>query len=72
MPVTPRVLAGALVYLPAAWVLAGLAAALYGLLPRFEIASWAALVGFLLLEFGWELQQMRVSALISPIAESLW
>lgn len=45
----PRVVAGALVQLPAVWVLAGLAAALLGLLPRFAAAAWAALAGCLFL-----------------------
>ena len=41
--------AGALVQLPAAWVLAGIALALFGLVPRFASASWAALAASLLL-----------------------
>lgn len=45
----PRLLAGALVQLPAVWVLAGVATALFGLLPRFAALSWAALVLCLLL-----------------------
>ncbi|WP_020576426.1 ABC transporter permease [Actinopolymorpha alba] len=40
----PRVLAGALVQLPAVWVLAGTAILIFGLLPRFAAASWGALV----------------------------
>jgi ABC-2 type transport system permease protein len=39
----PRVLAGAMVQLPAVWVLVGLAVALYGLLPRWTGLSWGAL-----------------------------
>jgi ABC-2 type transport system permease protein len=39
----PRVLAGALVQLPAVLVLAGIAMALFGLLPRLTALSWAAL-----------------------------
>jgi ABC-2 type transport system permease protein len=39
----PRVLAGALVHLPAVLVLSGLAMALFGLLPRLTSVSWAAL-----------------------------
>jgi ABC-2 type transport system permease protein len=39
----PRVLAGALVQLPAVLVLCGVAMALFGLLPRLAAASWAAL-----------------------------
>lgn len=40
----PRVLAAALVQLPAVWVLAAIAVALFGLLPRFAAVSWGALV----------------------------
>ena len=42
-------LVAALVQVPAAWVLAGLTLALFGLLPRFAVAGWAALVVCLLL-----------------------
>jgi ABC-2 type transport system permease protein len=45
----PRVLAAALVQLPAAWVLAALAVGLWGVAPRLAPASWAALVAALLL-----------------------
>jgi ABC-2 type transport system permease protein len=45
----PKALAGALVQLPAAWVLAGVATALFGLFPRFAVGGWAALVVCLLL-----------------------
>lgn len=45
----PRLLAGALVQLPAAWVLAGIALALFGLLPRWTNVSWAVLAAFLVL-----------------------
>jgi ABC-2 type transport system permease protein len=45
----PRVLAGVLVTLPAVWVLSGIAAALFGLLPRLAPASWAVLAVFALL-----------------------
>lgn len=44
----PRLLAAALVQLPAVWVLAGLTVALYGLLPRLTPAGWAAPVFCLL------------------------
>jgi ABC-2 type transport system permease protein len=48
----PTLLGAALVYLPAIWLFAGLAAALYGLIPRATAAAWAVLavcfvVGFL-------------------------
>ncbi|GAA3812517.1 exporter of polyketide antibiotics [Sphaerisporangium flaviroseum] len=45
----PRVLAGALVQLPAVWVLAAIAIALSGLLPRLAPAAWGALAVCLLL-----------------------
>jgi ABC-2 type transport system permease protein len=37
----PRVLAGAMVQLPAVWVLAAIAVALFGLLPRLTLVAWA-------------------------------
>ncbi|MDQ4148404.1 MAG: ABC transporter permease [Actinomycetota bacterium] len=45
----PRVLAAALVQIPAALVLSGIAVALFGLVPRFVVATWGLLVVFLLL-----------------------
>lgn len=45
----PRVLGSALVQLPAVWVLAGIAVALFGLVPRFVTVAWGALGLFLLL-----------------------
>jgi ABC-2 type transport system permease protein len=42
-----------LVYLPAVWVLTGVAVLLFGLLPRLTVLAWVALVFFLLVaEFG--------------------
>ncbi|HEX7746376.1 MAG TPA: ABC transporter permease [Micromonosporaceae bacterium] len=64
-----RVLTAALVRLPAAWVIAGIAMAAFGLAPRAVIAGWAALVAFLLLgEFGplFELDQWVMN--VSPYA----
>ena len=55
----PRVLAGALVQLPAVWVLSGIAAALFGLLPRLAAASWAALAVFALLVLLGPLMELR-------------
>ena len=53
----PRVLASAVVQLPAVWVLAGIATALFGVLPRLTPLSWAALGAFALLGlFGKVLQ----------------
>jgi ABC-2 type transport system permease protein len=49
----PRLLAGAMVQLPAAWVLAGLGTALFGLAPRLAILAWAGLIAcVVLLELG--------------------
>jgi ABC-2 type transport system permease protein len=42
----PRVLAGALVQLPAVLIVSGTAMALFGLLPRLASVSWAALAAF--------------------------
>jgi ABC-2 type transport system permease protein len=47
----PRVLGGAVAQLPAVWMLAGLAAALFGLLPRLTAVSWGALGLFFFI--GW-------------------
>jgi polyether ionophore transport system permease protein len=44
-----RVLAAALVHVPAAWVLTGIVVAAFGLAPRWASAGWAALVAFVLL-----------------------
>jgi polyether ionophore transport system permease protein len=45
----PRVLAGAIVQLPAVWVLAAIAVALVGLLPRLTLVAWGPLGVCLLL-----------------------
>jgi ABC-2 type transport system permease protein len=70
----PRLLARSMVTLPAVWVMAGLAAALYGLLPRFAApVAWGLLAVFLALELGWELQQVSQSVFnISPFAHVHW
>jgi len=44
-----RVLAGALVQVPAAWVLTGIVVLAFGFAPRLAAAGWAFLVGFFLL-----------------------
>jgi ABC-2 type transport system permease protein len=44
-----RVFAGAMVTLPAAWVLAAIVVALFGLAPRFVVAGWVAFGFFILL-----------------------
>jgi ABC-2 type transport system permease protein len=64
----PRVLGGALVQLPAVWVMAGIGAALFGLLPRVVVgATWAALgIALSITTFG-ELLQLDQWALdLSP------
>lgn len=49
----PRLLTAALVQLPAAWVLAGFATALFGLVPRLAALAWAGLIACaLVLEIG--------------------
>jgi ABC-2 type transport system permease protein len=53
-----NMLAAAIVYLPAIWVLGGIAVALYGLLPRLTLASWGAFIACLLIELAVELQQV--------------
>jgi ABC-2 type transport system permease protein len=63
----PQVLAAAMVYLPALWVLIGLTVALFGLLPQLASVSWIVLVGCLLLELGRELQLVSQAVLdLSP------
>ncbi|GLV55139.1 exporter of polyketide antibiotics [Dictyobacter sp. S3.2.2.5] len=64
----PRILYATLAYLPAVWVLAGLAVVLFGLLPRLvAYVSWALLVACLLLDLGGELQQVNQAILnLSP------
>ena len=48
-----RVVAGALVQIPAAWVMVGVVVAVFGIFPRATAATWGVLVAFLLLgEFG--------------------
>ena len=44
----PRLLGASMAQLPAAWVLAGIAMALIGLLPTLDAIAWGALVAFLL------------------------
>jgi ABC-2 type transport system permease protein len=70
----PRLLARTMVTLPAIWVMVGIATALYGLLPRFAVSgTWAALVVFLALELGWELQQVSQPLFnLSPFAHVHW
>ena len=71
---SPRLLHRTLLTLPAIWVVAGIAVALYGWLPRRAAAlTWAAFAVFLALELGWELQQGSQSLFnISPFAHVHW
>ncbi len=70
----PRLLARAMAVLPAAWVMVGIATALYGLLPRVAVpGTWAVLAAFLLLELAWELQRVSRSVFeVSPFAHVHW
>lgn len=64
-----RLLGAALVQLPAAWVLAGLGMALFGLAPRFAVLTWAGLiVCVVLLELGALLGLSQWVVDISPFA----
>ena len=47
----PRVLAGALVQLPAVWVLVGVTAALFGLMPRLSFGGWAVFGAVVFISF---------------------
>lgn len=63
----PRVLSGALVQLPAVWVLAGVAVALFGLAPRLTVLAWAALAACLVLgQLGEILQLKQLVMDLSP------
>ena len=64
-----RVLGAALVQVPAVWVMAALAAALYGFSPRLTQASWGALVVFLLFgQLGQILQLPQWMLNLSPFS----
>jgi ABC-2 type transport system permease protein len=63
----PRVLAAAMVQLPAVWVLTGIAIALYGLAPRYVGLSWGALIACLVLgQLGQILQFPQWTLNLSP------
>lgn len=68
--VLPTMVGVALAKLPALWVFAGLATALFGLLPRFATAiSWGVFGLTLLIELGWELGAIGPGVFaISPFA----
>ncbi|WP_194912072.1 ABC transporter permease [Catenulispora rubra] len=64
-----RALAGALVQVPAAAVLAGIGIALFGLLPRFGAVVWVCLLGSVLLgQFGDLLRLSRGVMAVSPFS----
>jgi polyether ionophore transport system permease protein len=67
----PRLLGAALAQTPAAWVLAGIAIALFGLQPRWSVLGWAALALCLALaELGPVLELSDAVVGISPFAHS--
>jgi polyether ionophore transport system permease protein len=64
-----QLLGSALAQVPAVWVLAGIAVALYGLMPRWSAAAWGALVAFLVLtELGSTLNLSHWVTDISPFS----
>jgi ABC-2 type transport system permease protein len=64
-----RVLAGALVDIPAAWVLVGLVAAGFGLVPRIPVFGWGLFTAFILLgEVGPLLKLNHWAMDVSPFA----
>ncbi len=70
----PRLLRRTMVTLPAVWVMAGIAVALYGWLPRFAAGlTWGSFAAFLALELGWELQRVSQAFFAtSPFAHVHW
>jgi ABC-2 type transport system permease protein len=66
----PRVLGGALVQLPAVWVMAGIGAALFGLLPRLMVGGTWAILGIVLFitTLGEPLQLAQWTLDLSPFA----
>lgn len=66
---TGRLLVAALAYLPAAWIFAGVVAALFGWQPRWVGSSWAVLGLVLLLDLARELQFLGTGLTgLSPFA----
>jgi len=64
-----RIVVAALVQVPAAWVIIGIVAAGFGLVPRLVVLGWIALVGFMLLgEFGALFELSQVVMDVSPFA----
>ncbi|MCX5068651.1 ABC transporter permease [Micromonospora lupini] len=67
----PRLVGAGLAQVPAAWVLAGLAALLVGWLPRFSSAAWAVLAGCLLLgQIGAVLKLSQWALDLSPFTHT--
>jgi ABC-2 type transport system permease protein len=63
----PKLLGTALLQLPAAWTLGGLAFALTGMLPRFTAIAWALFAAFVLVGYVGELLNLPDAALdVSP------
>jgi ABC-2 type transport system permease protein len=66
---TPKVVGAALVQIPAVWVVAAAALALFGVLPRFTSLSWGVLVACLLLgQLGQILQFPQWALNVSPFS----
>jgi ABC-2 type transport system permease protein len=66
-----RVVEGAAVQIPAAWVLVGIVVAVFGSVPRLTNATWGLLVAFLLLgEFGSLFELPRWVMDLSPFAHT--
>jgi ABC-2 type transport system permease protein len=64
-----RILVAALVQIPAVWLIIGIVAAAFGLVPRLIVLGWVALAGFVLLgEFGALFNLSQVIMDISPFA----
>jgi ABC-2 type transport system permease protein len=67
----PRVLAAAMVQLPAVWILTGIAMALYGLAPALVGLSWGALIACLVLgQLGQILQFPQWTLNLSPFTHT--
>ena len=66
---TPKVVGAALVQMPAVWVVAAVALALFGVLPRLTSLSWGVLVACLLLgQLGQILQFPQWALNLSPFS----
>ena len=64
-----RIVAAALVQIPAVWVVIGIVVAAFGLVPRLSVLGWVALAGFVLLgELGPLFELSQVVMDVSPFA----